>query len=123
MNASEGLKKVFDDCLAFKAALERQESDYVFRQSPPGTVYSAEKMKSLNYNEEEGSTVVMSVWPSVYKVSFDNDELLLELEAVWTKGPDQVDNSAMEHQSDVEKEIKQEVKTEGDNEEMSLIGL
>jgi hypothetical protein len=123
IDVREELKKFLDNCLAFKKTLERQEFEYVFRQSPPGTVYSAEKMNGLTYSEEEGSTVMMSIWPSLYKVSFDNEELLIEREAVWTKGPAQVDNSAMEHQSCAERKIKQEVKTEGNDDEMSGVAL
>lgn len=117
------LKKIFDNCLAFKKTLERQEFEYVFRQSPRETVYSAEKMNSVNHNEAEGSIVIMSTWPSIYKVSFDNEELVIEREAVWTKGPAQVDNSATEHHPHVEKEIKPEVKTEDNDDEMGGVAM
>lgn len=79
-----GLHQIFEDCVAFKQKLERQEFDYIIDQSPPGTIYSSEHMNSLNFIEEDGSIVQMSVWPSLCKVSFDNEPLLIEHEAVWT---------------------------------------
>lgn len=117
----EAIHQIFNDCLAFKKKLERQEFEYVFRQSPRETVYSAAKMNSLNYNEDEGSTVMMSIWPSIYKVSFDNEELLIESEAVWTKNPTHINESGTEDRYDIEKQIKQEVKSEEDDDELSLI--
>ncbi|QGA17173.1 hypothetical protein EYB26_004843 [Talaromyces marneffei] len=123
-NTHRALLQIFEDCLSFKKKLERQEFEYQTRQSPPGTVYSTEKMKSLNFVEDDGSIVTMSIWPSLYKLSFENEELLIQPEAVWTKEPVHVgDDSPMKNNSDVHKEIKREVKTEGDDDELSLVML
>ncbi|KAF3407435.1 hypothetical protein DPV78_000526 [Talaromyces pinophilus] len=109
-NTRKALHQIYENCVAFKKKLERQESDYVIKQSTPGILYSREQMNSLNFKEEDGSIVEMSIWPSLYKVSFDNEELLIEREAVWTKKPTQADNTGTGDLYDIEKEIKQEVK-------------
>ncbi|PCH00131.1 Hypothetical protein PENO1_047900 [Penicillium occitanis (nom. inval.)] len=122
-NTRKALHQIYENCVAFKKKLERQESDYVIKQSTPGILYSREQMNSLNFKEEDGSIVEMSIWPSLYKVSFDNEELLIEREAVWTKKPTQADNTGTGDLYDIEKEIKQEVKAEEDDDELSLIML
>ncbi|EED18607.1 conserved hypothetical protein [Talaromyces stipitatus ATCC 10500] len=87
---NKGLRQIFEDCVAFKKKLEYQEFDYDFRRSLPGAAYSSEYMNSSNYVEEDGSIVQISIWASLYKVAFNNEELLIEPEAVWTSQPDPV---------------------------------
>lgn len=117
------LMDFFRDCLGFKHKLEQQESDYYFQRSPTAAVYSPEHMNSLNFKDETGSTVQISIWPSLRKVSFDNEELLIEPEAVWTKEPVHVDTTALEHHLNADKKIKQEQATDGDDEDLCLLGL
>lgn len=61
---------------------------------------------SLNFEEQTGSIVQISVWPSIYKVSHDNEELLLEPEAVWTKPPGPMDDVDMEEKPTIKQEPK-----------------
>lgn len=119
--AHKGLRQIFENCLAFKTKLEQQEFDYSIRQSQPGTVYSSEHMNSLNYVDGEGSTVQMSIWPSLFKVASNDEELLIEPEAVWTRERNQVGDADMKDHSGVEQQIKREVEIEGDNDELSLL--
>jgi hypothetical protein len=93
--AHEVLFKYLKDCVAFKKKLERQESEYKFQRSAQGIPYSSEHMSSLNFKNDDGSTVQISVWPSIYKASFDNETLLIEPEAVWTEYPSNVDDVDM----------------------------
>jgi hypothetical protein len=78
------LSQVFWDCVGFKQKLERGESDYQFVRSEQGTLYSKENMNSTNSETEEGAVVQLSLWPAMSKISANNEQLLLEHEAVWT---------------------------------------
>lgn len=117
----EEIYQIFKDCLAFKKRLERQESEYIIQQSQSEAVFVAQRMKTLSFIEGEGSMVQMSVWPSLHKLSFDDEVVLIEPEVVWTKKPNQSDDSSMENFYGIEKEIKQEVKAEDDDDEVALV--
>lgn len=119
----EEIHQIFKDCLAFKKRLERQESEYTIQKSQPEAMFVSQRMKTLSFIEGEGSMVQMSVWPSLHKVSFDDEVVLIEPEVVWTKKPNQSDDSSMENLYGIEKEIKREVKAEDDDDdEVALVG-
>lgn len=98
--------KLMMDCFLFKLKIERQESEYLFRRSKSGETFCQSMMNSVNFNDSEDNLVQMSVWPSMYKVSFDHEELLLEPEIVWTQKPIDLDTTDKEQSFGFQPEIE-----------------
>lgn len=77
------LRMFLEDCLSLKNALARQPDSFTFFRSPPGADFSAESMTSFGGGGNDGSTVMLSLWPAVVK--YDGATcVVIDRELVWT---------------------------------------
>lgn len=119
--AEEKLLDIIRECLIFKVKLEQQEFDYYWWRSSEGTDFSSNDMESCNFIDEMGSTVQKSIWPSLYKVSFDHERLLIAPEIVWTKGSVVIDDPSKTDQADDEPEKSGQLEVDHKDESVILI--